>query len=789
MPKELFDQTLIVSPALPDNNDRFAVGQPGVPGGRNILWSYLKQLLQGAIAWLDFTPQDPVPAHLEGRMFYDDVEKAWSVYNDINGISLQIGEELRARLTNDTGGLLSNGVAVAVIGSVGANLQVELLNAANLNSSVRAIGLITHDINDTDQGYVVRYGAVRELNTIAFSEGDLIYADPATPGGWTNVRPNSPYYPVRIGVCIISHASEGVIGVDTLSFSGSDTGVNLEGTLNGVVVETPHVEFYESGGTIYVEVTNQNDPTQDLAFILDDIRYQLNTTSGPGPNNGAVAALVAGADAETLFENFIYVWLNGATPELKVSTLATSDTLAPIGKAALFNVTRTLADGHVGFWRRFNDAPDNAADDGFNRWMADIARDKLGTTYTSGIDATVVVNSTPSVTIATTAGVAMQAHKSTFQLQDGTSYTIYNNTSNAATYEEVSDLAVIVATALGVSLAVNGAYYRLKVYGVQNSDSGGALAVPDALLVTRPLGYYSSAAEALTDAANYDVQPNDIITEGILFPLYTIVIARTGGGGGGTWTEVSTLDDRSRLIGGTGGGGATGGGGLDDKVRVSATDTTNSYLDDKLTALNGLVKSITNPSANEAIELKLGGSLTGNTAIAKAGYNLTINGDGDIILTTSNGVVNLSNTTGANTSGLNLEDGEFELFLSSLVSIFADSSTLEVTAEKSVFSGQAHGGSYTKSFSASATFDANDGNFQKMVVTASTTVAITNELPGTYIIKLEIDTATSPTVTIGASLGTKLPNGSLDIDNADNAINIITVAVDPDGTKDYSIIN
>lgn len=114
----------------------------------------------------------------------------------------------------------------------------------------------------------------------------------------------------------------------------------------------------------------------------------------------------------------------------------------------------------------------------------------------------------------------------------------------------------------------------------------------------------------------------------------------------------------------------------------------------------------------------------------------------------------------------------------------------EVTiAPNLIVSGQAHGGSYTKTFSASATFDADDGNNQKMVVTASTTINLSNELPGVYVIKLEIDTAGSPTITIGASIGTKLPNGSLDIDNSDNAINIITIVVDPDGTKDYSIIN
>ncbi len=400
----------------------------------------------------------------------------------------------------------------------------------------------------------------------------------------------------------------------------SDTAVNVEGTLNGIVIETPHVEFYHSTGTIYVEVTNQNSPTKDLSFILDGTRYLLNTTSGGGPNDGAFAALVAGADSETLFENFVYVWLNGSTPELKVSTLSTPDVHAPIGKTSLFNVARTLTEGVYKF-RRYNDAPDNAVGDGFNRWLADAVRDKLGTSYDGGIDATVIVNSSPSITIATTAGTAKQVHKQPFTLQDGTEYWIYNDNANVATYESVSDLASIIETALGVSLAVNGAYYRLPVYGMQNSISGGALAVSDKLLITRPLGFYSSAAEALTDAANYDVDPNDIITEGVLFKLYTLVIARTSGGGS-TWALLSTINNRSRLIKGSGGGGAQGTGGLDNKVRVSAADTTNSYLDDKIAVGDELTKEITSPGANESLLIKLKGWIFNASRNFKAIFNI-----------------------------------------------------------------------------------------------------------------------------------------------------------------------
>lgn len=102
------------------------------------------------------------------------------------------------------------------------------------------------------------------------------------------------------------------------------------------------------------------------------------------------------------------------------------------------------------------------------------------------------------------------------------------------------------------------------------------------------------------------------------------------------------------------------------------------------------------------------------------------------------------------------------------------------------FGGQAHSGNHIQTFSASTTFDANNGNNQEMVVTASTTIGIINELPGTYIFTLEIDSISSPTITIGASFGSEVDN-SATIINADNDINIITLVVRPDLTKYYTI--
>lgn len=109
----------------------------------------------------------------------------------------------------------------------------------------------------------------------------------------------------------------------------------------------------------------------------------------------------------------------------------------------------------------------------------------------------------------------------------------------------------------------------------------------------------------------------------------------------------------------------------------------------------------------------------------------------------------------------------------------------EITGNK-LFQNQAHGGDNIRTFSASTTFDADDGNNQAMIVTAATTIGITNELPGIYVFTLPIDSGAGPAITIGASFG-DAANDNATLSDVDNDINVITLVVRPGGGKYYTI--
>ena len=130
--------------------------------------------------------------------------------------------------------------------------------------------------------------------------------------------------------------------------------------------------------------------------------------------------------------------------------------------------------------------------------------------------------------------------------------------------------------------------------------------------------------------------------------------------------------------------------------------------------------------------------------------------------------------------------GGFLHIVKSLTSYKIAIENLFKTTAAIIFGGQAHSASYVKTFSASATFNANDGNNQKMAVTGDTTIALSNEQPGVFIVKLIISTGTPPTITIGNSFGDPLDNTPSFI-TANGDTNTITVVVDGDGLKEYTI--
>ncbi len=154
--------------------------------------------------YAQFDTTNTTPPTVEGRMAWNGDDGTMDLKLQ-NGVTLQIGQEFIAKVANYTGTLIPEGAAVRISGAQGQRLKVALAAATDDTNSATTIGIVTHSggIAHGSSGYVTILGLVRELNTSAFDEGDVLWLS-ATPGQWSATKPVAPTHAVQIGYVVNS---------------------------------------------------------------------------------------------------------------------------------------------------------------------------------------------------------------------------------------------------------------------------------------------------------------------------------------------------------------------------------------------------------------------------------------------------------------------------------------------------------------------------------------------------------------------------------------------------------
>lgn len=182
----------------------------------NQLDSTLKQFdWNQPVDYIDFktTAPDVPHAHLTGRVNWDTPDACLEVDLEY-GVVQQVGQEIYARVQNVTGVTIPNGTVVGFAGATDDALQVAPYIADGSQPSLYILGVMTHDLPDSgEKGYCTTFGFVRDVNTSAFTQGDLLYASPSAAGALTNVKPTAPDNVVAVAAVIKVGTTDGIIFV------------------------------------------------------------------------------------------------------------------------------------------------------------------------------------------------------------------------------------------------------------------------------------------------------------------------------------------------------------------------------------------------------------------------------------------------------------------------------------------------------------------------------------------------------------------------------------------------
>ena len=116
---------------------------------------------------------------------------------------------------NTTGSTIPKGTVVGFAG-VGSNnvLSVAPYLADGSQPSLYILGIMAEDLPDSGAtGLCCVWGNVSNIDTSAFSVGDILYASPTVAGALTNVKPTAPENVIPVAAVLISNATAGEIFV------------------------------------------------------------------------------------------------------------------------------------------------------------------------------------------------------------------------------------------------------------------------------------------------------------------------------------------------------------------------------------------------------------------------------------------------------------------------------------------------------------------------------------------------------------------------------------------------
>jgi len=146
---------------------------------------------------------------------------------------------------NQTGSTITKGSLVYANGTVGASgrITVDKFIANGLIDAKYLLGITAHDLTDGEDGYVISFGKIRQVNTDTFAAGSILYPSPTVAGVWTDVEPVAPNIDMPIGFCINSSSNNGTIAIRVAS------GYKLN-ELHDVAISSPveKASLYYSGG-------------------------------------------------------------------------------------------------------------------------------------------------------------------------------------------------------------------------------------------------------------------------------------------------------------------------------------------------------------------------------------------------------------------------------------------------------------------------------------------------------------------------------------------------------------
>lgn len=286
---------------------------------------------------IQFPSVGGTPSSSEALLFYDPTNDTMAFFKSCNSGNLKflMDRDMVFTARNNSGGALSKGDVVYPTGSTGVNITVSPAQANTLTTSL-AVGVAFEDIPNSQNGCILGNGRLEDLDTSAFSEGDILWLSSAIAGGFQDTIPPSPNHAVAVAIVIVDNPVNGVLGISIadLPATGFGTANQLLG-MNNAGTDDEHKTL--AGTANQLIITNA---AELMTFSLDTASVTL---LGPDPGHVLRTGDTMTGDLNVNAEVSITAFGTDSAG-LKISTAASSEFVVAVSTRGKLGIGTSTPD-------------------------------------------------------------------------------------------------------------------------------------------------------------------------------------------------------------------------------------------------------------------------------------------------------------------------------------------------------------------------------------------------------------------------------------------------------------
>jgi hypothetical protein len=396
------------------------------------------------------------------------------------------------------------GTAIAasrLVYATGSEDNVPTVDTAKADSltTMPAIGVTIESIANGAYGRVMQVGLLENINTSAFSEGDVLYVSDSTAGVPTATKPVTPSISQEIGTVLVSDVSVGAIQIVARGITGSEYGT-IQNT------------FFIGDGSAGSKTLTFNSAT-DGSVIWDETKFDFGSTNITTTGNISGADITASGTITDGTASLVGGILSSTSIDLASNTLT--------GTKAEFDTACSNGDfAYSGgaFHDGFSDFVANEHID----WTA--ASQNFYTTGSGRFDNGIGVNTAPSYPFH----AILSASDDNGMTIDGQTNPSTSTTSTTNLFNMTRDFSQPTRTTSGI---VVHTIYNTDVNIDEDIDVSGSFLIPGTTV------YGSNTL--IEDRSNYEIDATHVLSK-IEVAIY------------GVNAKVASIDGQVNISGGDG---------------------------------------------------------------------------------------------------------------------------------------------------------------------------------------------------------------------------------------------